>query len=310
MDNGMNLVIQKSQSLLINLSVQVFQYISKIAQIVLKAISAFVETVFLKAKSYLFSSKRMCVHLASFLMHWKIQAIYLRIELYLVEIYNYFLRKKSELKEANLEKTIGEQKQIIQRLREEYEALSKELSVYRKEVLEGYQFQIEIAKKNEEIALELESEKRQTYRLKAKEEIQKNEQEFITLFNKVMECYEKFSSSDDVFITTELNYVLETLIPRWKLHMESSIKMLEELQDQALDKESTQQIVQKIIALSKRPLTLTEMILRMNSLIIAKTKQKTDSAYISLDMTGIDPKVIQAADALEALLKSSKLSKI
>lgn len=280
----------------------VYTAVAKVIRIAIDALMELVKNTIYLVRKCLTFSVRVFIHGTSVLWTWRIQAIYFRIEIILSEIFHYFKHREAAKKEKVLQKQVVDQANLIDQLKKHLDELLKELTIHRKEVLDGYEFQIETAIKCDDLAKQVEKEKMETFRLKLKAEIQNSESEFRELFTKIMTCYEKVTASTDFNISFELRYVDEILIPRWKNHLEALNAILQNLLEEASDCIIPKQILQKIIELSARPLTLTQMVLRISTLVHTKSKSPVS---FGIEMKEIDPKVYESVNKLKDVLESA-----
>lgn len=279
--------------------------IQKVVSVALKAIKDLAEVIYVTLENWVSSFKWKLIDLTSILWPWKYQAIYLRVKMLVWSLSSYLEKGKALNKEkAFLRKNQAQAVQIA-KLNHELSELSQELKVYRIEVLQGYELQIDTAVKNESLSRELEKEKNEIFRLKLKSEIQESESEFRDLFQKILIFHEKIEVSEGSYLPTEIGYVIDTLIPKWKAHVESLVKILEELLTTTCDSSTGKQVMIKIIEFAKRPLILTDMVIRMNALVQLRSKLLAIKPIDDvIEVKEINPKIFEQAEALKALLRS------
>lgn len=254
-------------------------------------------------KTLLGVSSKIVIHGTSLLWDWKWQAIYLRCEVWLNEINRYYERIRLTSESTKLKRELNLKNEKIKFLEQELASAQKEVSDIRKELVIGYKFQIDIAAENTKLQKQIDDDKLITFRLEYQREILNKEEELVSLLKFMKTCYEELEAKSTSPLLSSHQYLVDTIIPGWKKHLESLSEILEGLIKDCREDLPYKKLMIQIVELAKRPLLFTEEISKICLYLSSKTTNAlTASTLDAIDPSQLDPTLEQAMEELQTLL--------
>lgn len=277
--------------------------LDSVANLALVFFKKFYSLSFYGLKTLLGTSSKIIIHGTSLLWDWKWQAIYLRCEVWFNEMNRYFEKIRLTSESSQLKRELNKKNEKIKLLEQELATAQKEVSDIRKELVIGYKFQIDIAAENTKLQKQLEDDKLTTFRQECQREIQTKEEELVSLLKFMKACYEELETCSNQPLLTSHQYLVDTIIPGWKKHLESLCHILEGLIKDGSEDLAYKKLMIQIVELARRPLLFTEEISKICLYLSAKTTNSLAlSSFDALEPNQLDPILERSVEELEKLL--------